>query len=132
MSHTLTRTSFEPDGIFGTFTLDGDAAASYVTLEHAYQQPDGSYAPKIPAGTWQCVLGQHYLHSGPVTTFEVMNVPGHSGLLCCHVGNLNKDSDGCVLIGMERAGNAITHSRDAFQEWFSRLGGVDEFTLEVI
>ena len=127
----LHRTDFTPDGIFGTFTFDGDDAPFGVTLEHAYQLDD-AWVPKVPPGTYKCVLGQHYLHSGPVTTFEIMGVAGHSGILCCHVGNYNKDSDGCVLIGDAREGNMITNSRDAFERYMARLVGVDEFMLEVI
>jgi len=131
--HTLKRTDFTPDGIFGTFTFEGETNPSFVTLEHAYvNETDGTYQPKLPAGQYKCVLGKHELHSGPVTTFEVMDVPGHSGILCCHVGNYNDDSEGCVLVGIERVGNMINNSKLAFHLFMDKIGEVTEYDLEVV
>jgi len=128
MNVVLTRTESGPDGIFGTISVTGHV---FSTLEHAYEQ-DGAWLPKLPAGSYKAVLGHHMLHSGPVETYEVQDVPGHSGILCCHVGNLAKDSEGCVLIGLGRDGNAITHSRDAFNDFLALLGGAPEYDLEVV
>lgn len=133
-THVLLRSEFRPDGIFGEFTFSGDDTPFMVTLEHAYLQADGSYLPKTPPGTYRCVRGIHHLHSGPVETFEVMGVEGHSGILCCHVGCFNRDSEGCVLAGQEVVEGKewwINHSRDTYAAYMKRLEGVDEFYLLV-
>lgn len=124
---TLTRTSATADGIFGTLSQDGSQLC--VTLEHAYQQPDGSYAPKIPPGEYTCVFGQHELHTGPIETFEVTNVPGHTGVLI-HPGNYNNDSEGCILVGYAISGDMITESRATWTGLMQHIG-TDNFTLQV-
>ena len=128
MKATLARTDFTDCGIFGRLTLSDRV---FATLEHAYGQ-DGAWLPKLPTGSYKAVLGDHMLHSGPVRTYEVQNVPGHSGILACHVGNLQNDSEGCVLIGLHRDGNAVVHSRDAFKDFMGILNNLPEYDLEVI
>jgi hypothetical protein len=134
--NSLTRTGCGADGVFGNFTFDGDSSFFMVTLEHAFQQDDGTYAPVIPAGQYMCVRGVHQLSNGvPFTTFEITGVSGHSGLLF-HAGNFNRDSEGCVLCGDQHIAQLdgqgmITGSRLKFQAFMDRLIGVSSFMLEV-
>lgn len=137
MNLILNRTEYESDGIFGQL-LDENNNIICVTLEHAYDSSngDGSYAPKLPAGIYTCERGQHQLANmkAPFTTFEIMNVPGHTNILY-HVGNYNKDSEGCVLLGQEISSfeghNVITHSKAAFQKFMELQENIDQFTLTV-
>lgn len=126
----LIRNSFEESGIFGTLT--DDQGNSYATLEHAYLQPDGSYAPKTPPGTYTCQKGMHTLehHPIPFEAFEITNVPEHSNILI-HIGNYNKDSEGCVLIGSEKSGDMIINSKISFQQFMNLLKNSDSFTLTI-
>ena len=130
MINKLIRQYLREDGIFSDFYFEGDTNPFMVTLEHSY---DGQ--PKIQPGTYKCVRGQHELHCGPIESFEVTGVEGHQGLLCCHPGNYNKDSEGCVLSGTEiettRSEWYITESKSKYQAFMKRLEGVDEFDLVV-
>lgn len=128
----LTRTSYEESGIYGILSQD-DGSQIAVTLEHAYQQDDGSFAPKTPSGIYQCVLGQHELASmtAPFQTYEITNVPGHSNILI-HMGNYNADSEGCVLVGANRVDNMITNSRVTFASFMESMAGIDSFQLEIV
>ena len=133
MTLSLNRTDSGVDGIFGTLASD-DGSFTCVTLEHAFPQQDGSYAPKTPPGTYTCVLGTHQLdHGGPFKCFEITNVPGHQGILI-HVGNFNKDSDGCCLVGESLEGAApnryINNSKQTWENMMTFLG-TDNFTLIV-
>jgi hypothetical protein len=125
----LTRNSFEISGIYGTLTSE-DGTFSCVTLEHAFLQDDGSYAPITPPGTYTCQLGMHSLDHipAPFKAYQIMNVPGHSGVLI-HMGNYNKDSDGCCLVGAERVGDMINSSRVTFDKLMESLNNIDSFTL---
>ena len=123
----LTRFKKCADGVFSTLSDDNVPLA--VTLEHAYLQDDGSYAPKIPEGQYTCLFGQHELHSGPIETFEITCVPGHSGLLF-HPGNVNGDSEGCVLTGETATATSITNSRATWEKLMARWG-TDNFILQV-
>lgn len=125
MTLTLARTDFTPDGIFGEL-IDDKGKLSLVTLEHSF---DGK--PKLYDGTFTCVRGVHRLHNNiPFQTFEIKGVKGHTGILF-HIGNYNKDSDGCVLVGMERSGKMITHSSIAFSKFMGLLEKESSFTLVV-
>lgn len=134
MDLTIKRLDYNDDGIFGHLeeTDSGDSVA--VTLEHAYysNNGDGSYSPKLPPGDYLCVRGEHRLSKGkPFTTFEVTNVPGHTGILF-HPGNYNEDSDGCILLGTTLSFSMISESRAAFSKFMALQDGVDEFTLTVL
>lgn len=130
---TLKRDLFRDDGIFSTL-LDGDKVIAH-TCEHSYDKK-----PKLFNGTFTCVRGPHRLHgmTADFSTFEIMGVTGHTGVLW-HWGNFNKDSDGCVLLGedmvIEKSPNGVamvTNSKATFAKFMEMFVGVDQFELEVI
>lgn len=137
MNLTLKRLEYLHDGIFGHI-LDDNGNKLFSTLEHAYDSGNGtgSYVPKIPNGSYTCVRGRHQLeHSpSPFTTFEITGVPNHTKILL-HPGDYNKDSDGCVLLGLDDIENNGQHmlisSRVAFQEFMELQANVNEFVLTV-
>jgi hypothetical protein len=138
MNLTLKRDQYRKDGIYGRLLNDKDEQVA-VTLEHAYDPNDeGSFAPKVPQGTYTCQRGQHQLAgmSAPFTTFEITGVPGHTGILF-HRGNYNSDSEGCVLLGRDIATSnldgtqMLTLSAITFTSFMCMLNGVDQFTLTV-
>lgn len=126
----LIRTDFKSDGILGTLYDEGEFPIA-VTLEHAFNR-----LPKLSAGTYRCQRGIHSLHSSPepFETFEILNVPNHTGILF-HAGNYNDDSNGCVLLGRvvigSGKGTMITSSRDTFNRFMLDLEGIDTFSLTV-
>jgi len=128
---TLTRESHNEWGIISSL-IDDSMKQHAVTLEHAFLQPDGTYAPKIPPGTYTCILGTHQLdHGGPQQLYEITGVPGHSGILF-HKGNYNQDSDGCVLLGksVDMIDKCIVSSAAAFDDFMTMQAG-KPFTLTV-
>lgn len=129
MDLKLITTLHTAKGIFGFLTDTNDNELS-VTLQHAYQLVTGDYEPKLMPGIYICVRGNHNLNSGPISTFEVMAVPGHTGILF-HYGNYNDDSEGCILLGTYADANQIYNSRVAFDKFMKLQTGVDSFTLTV-
>ncbi len=126
----LIRGPGEESGIYGVLQQD-DGTQVAVTLEHAFLQDDDSYAPKLPDGSYTCVLGTHQLdHGGPFQAYEITGVSGHKGILF-HVGNYNKDSDGCCLLGESRQGDMIVHSGVTFKSFMTLMDGVSTFQLDV-
>lgn len=132
MNATLRTIEAREDGVFRELLIDGKHVC--FTLEHAYGVE--AFASKIPPGEYVCKRGKHELHNGEVfETFEVTGVDGHSGLLF-HPGNLEKDSDGCLLTGdyIGAADNGaweMYQSTDAFVRLMHGLEGVDEFPITV-
>jgi Family of unknown function (DUF5675) len=128
----LTRNEIGANGTFGIL-IDDNGNQLAVTAEHSYQQPDGSYAPKIPSGTYTCQKGMWTLEhiTTPFQAFQIMNVPNHTDILL-HVGNYPQiDSAGCVLLGQQRVNDMITNSRTTFEAFMNSLANTDSFTLIV-
>ena len=129
-SLSLIRNKFCVDGIFGELINEFGQVMAY-TLEHAFLQEDGTYKPKLNNGTHLCVLGTHQLdHGGPFKAYEITGVPGHKGILF-HIGNMNKDQDGCTLLGKEVTATSVTGSKEAFDAFMALTDGIASFPLTV-
>ena len=127
----LTRVAAQPQGAFGVLLQDGVPFA--VTLERTYASPGSEREQfiKIPVGEWKCTRSTFF--RGGYPTYEI-HVPGRSRLLF-HKGNLEKDVDGCVLVGENFTvfgrEPGIGSSSVGFTEFMARCAGVGHFTLEV-
>jgi hypothetical protein len=140
MNFTLTRKDFRSDGIFGELVSDfGDF---FYILEHAYLMPDGTYSPKTAAKTYTCELGEHALEDlVKFKAFELMDVPEFQGNpvsgILIHVGNYQRDSHGCLLIGLGMGrtypidGQMICSSKQAFKKFMDIQDGVTSFQLTI-
>jgi hypothetical protein len=130
MTYTLNRTSYSEDGVFGI--VINDEGHTFYTLEHAFYV-NGAYVPKVTAGTYTCVRYDSPDHGYQV--FTLKDVPDFQGqpvsYIEIHIGNYNKDSDGCILLGENQLQNMITDSKDAFQKFMLSLAGQDSFQLVV-
>jgi hypothetical protein len=126
---TLLRVATVPEGAFGVLLHHGIPFA--VTLERSYGRVGGD-AAKIPVGAWSCKRTV-YLRGG-YATFDVL-VPGHTRLLF-HRGNVETDSEGCVLVGESfhefgRGRPGIGQSAAGFAEFMARMGERETFELLV-
>lgn len=135
MDLKINRTQYRSDGIFGEMSDSNGKVIAY-TLEHAYLQDNGSYAPKVPVGIYTCKRGEHRLHGmvNDFTTFEITNVPNHTNILF-HWGNWNNDSDGCCLLGAaivpSSKGQMITNSKVIFQEFMTKQINIVQFQITI-
>lgn len=134
MNLLLKRNDFGPAGIFGVLSSVDESFQVALTLEHSYAGKGDpiTYIPKLPPGEYLCVKGMHKLAnmSQPFETFEVTNVPGHTGILF-HVGNYNSDSQGCILLGATRMQYAVTMSKHTFDNFMKLQAAVESFILSV-
>ena len=119
MKLTLTRLDVTDYGIFGHLTCDGDSF-NCVTLEN--------HLLNIPAGTYKVSLydSPEWGYSVPI----LHDVPGRS-YIEIHCGNFEKNSKGCILVGMEREGDAIDNSKSAFQSLMTVLKGCDDISITI-
>lgn len=96
------------DGVFECYTLE-DMVRS------------GSKVPgdtAIPAGTYDIDItwSPHFGRPLPL----LLNVPDFEGVRI-HPGNTAADTEGCILVGEEIVGNALTGSRVAFNRLFDAM-----------
>jgi hypothetical protein len=113
----------------GVLCINDDPA--FVTLEDAWRDnermisciPQGRYAVK--------------LHRSPKfgTTYQVMDVPQRDHILI-HAGNTHKNTNGCILLGMQYGKieheSAVLASRSAFLQFMDRMGNAPEAQLIII
>jgi len=120
----LVRVAKHEDGAFGVLLQHGLPFA--VTLEHTFDDE-----VIIPPGEYPCC--RTVFRKKGYATFEIF-VPGHSRVLF-HIGNLEEDSRGCILIGQEygtlQGKPAVLLSRLGFNEFMGRAVGLSEFQLRV-
>jgi hypothetical protein len=106
-----------------------------VTVEHTYNNgPRGTLVTKVGPGEYQCVRS-HY-HKGNYDCWQIVgNGITPERRILIHKGNLEDDSDGCLLIGeqfgMLHGKPGILQSGAGFAELMSTTQGVDEFPLIV-
>lgn len=140
MDLTLTRNQYIASGIFGQLA-DEDGNIIAYTCEHAYDDGNGGWIPKVAAGSYVCQRGQHQLASmsSPFTAFQLMDVPDFQGNsvnnILIHMGNFDKDSEGCILIGQAIAGTGssemVTNSVATFNKFMALQSGIDQFNLTI-
>lgn len=139
---TLYRDSYSADGIFGLLLDENDVAVA-TTLEHAYPakaEDVDTFEPKLAPGVYTCLRGKHQLYGmdAPFDAFEIMDVPSFQGVpvtgILFHVGNYNRDSEGCILLGqtIDVGQKMVVRSREAFAAFMGGLVGVDSFQLTVV
>ena len=121
----------------GVFMIDGELTG--VTMELPWRNNKREESC-IPDGTYRCKRRYSELVSritrGSIKdTFEVMDVPGRSGILI-HPGNTTEDTLGCILLG-RNAGvlrspvRAVLNSGLTFASFMDMARGTDEFDLDI-
>lgn len=101
----------------GKLSIDG--AGFCWTLEDVVRSgPKVFGKTAIPAGTYQVVItySPHFQRDLPL----LVNVPGFEGVRI-HPGNTAADTEGCILVGMDRLADSIGHSRIAFDALFPKI-----------
>ena len=110
----LTRIELTEWGIFGRLSCEEFGCVSLERHDIA-----------VPAGRYKVTLYNSPIHGLVPLLHEV---PGRS-FIEIHAGNWEKDSKGCILIGADRAGVAIEHSKATLKDLLEKLKGQDEIWL---
>ena len=113
----LTRLDTTDHGIFGHLEMDG---FDCVTLER--------HDIAIPTGSYRVTLYDSPRLGRKVPLLH--DVPGRT-LIEIHPGNYEHDSEGCILVGENRTGFAIEHSRDTFAQMMA-LWPLGEVEIKII
>jgi len=105
------------DGVFFCWTLEDVVRPSKIPGETA-----------IPFGTYDVVLSLSARFKTVLP--EVLQVPGFVGIRI-HAGNTSKDTEGCILVGMDRGHAEVMRSRIALAGLLGLLSSDTKHTLRV-
>ena len=132
----LTIKRWKPDTAEGTFGMlaDETSVPFCLTLERSWRDNRRSESC-IPTGEYLC--RRSFFAHGGYSTFEVVCPPREE--VKFHLGNLQDDSHGCILLGemfepvwnkkTDTMTNGILSSGHAFKEFMEKLKNEDEFRL---
>lgn len=81
----------------------------------------------IPTGTYKIIISysSRFKKQMPL----LLNVPGFAGIRI-HTGNTSADTEGCILVGKNKAVGKVLESRDTYNKLFAKL--VEASKKEVI
>lgn len=111
----LTRLDITDKGIFGHLSFPG---FDCVTLENDEKE--------VPCGTYKVTLYQAPTYG----LCPLLHVPGRSYILL-HPGNWETNSKGCILVGKNRNGYAVEHSRETFRLMMEKWPKEPEVEIEI-
>jgi hypothetical protein len=125
MQILVNRTQKGSTATLGDLAIDG--AFFCHTLEDAVREIPGESVESwkvagktaIPAGTYSVIIdfSNRFGRQMP----HILNVPGFDGVRI-HKGNTDKDTEGCILVGMiEHGADFISQSSIAFDAFFPKL-----------
>ncbi len=118
MQLLLERLQLDPDVTIGSLSIDGDWVAWTCedTVRPAGVKVAGQTA--IPAGTYPVAItwSPRFLRDLPLLQY----VPAFEGVRI-HPGNTAKDTEGCILPGLDRLAKSVGRSRAAFEPIMARL-----------
>ena len=125
----LIRLEEGPEGTFGVLKLDKCMFCATLELRDELNKPNCSSIP----GPQQYLCKRRMTRHGE--TFEVMDVPGRTGILF-HSGNFLGNTDGCILLGQYtgklRGERAVLNSGKTMERFIDNMQGVDEFLLTIV
>lgn len=98
----------------------------------------------IPKGTYKITLNIYSYKFGKQSFYRnlcegklprLLDVKGFEGVLI-HAGNTNKDTSGCILVGVNTIKGQVTNSRECFKKLYTQLKEAkdngEELIIEII
>lgn len=124
MKVEVKRTFKGTEYTIGHLYIDGQYFCD--TLEDTIRTEKIAGRTAIPAGKYKVkkTYSQRFQKKLP----EILNVPGFTGVRI-HSGNTAKDTDGCLLLGLNKSKGAVLNSKNAMAFFMDRTP--NEFELEI-
>lgn len=125
MQITVKRTFKGPEYTIGKLYIDG--AYFCDTLEDTVRAEKIAGKTAIPAGKYKVkkTMSPRFKTVLP----EILNVPNFTGVRI-HSGNTAKDTDGCLLLGLNKAKGAVLCSKNAMAFFMDRTPNEFDLTIE--
>ena len=125
----LIRVTEHAGATFGVLCID--EAPEFLTVEDAWRSNETKVSC-IPVGRYKIIR-----HKSPRfgNVYKVLDVPEREHILI-HAGNTHRDTEGCILLGMQYgkigSDSAILASRSAFLQFMKLMENTSEAQLLII
>ncbi len=116
MNLQLIRYDLDINRTIGKLSIEG--VYFCYTLEDTFREIKIPKMTCIPYGQYDVIIDDSSRFGRPMP--HVLNVPGFDGVRI-HAGNTARDTDGCILVGMNRTPDSVGDSRRAFDSLFARM-----------
>jgi len=126
MKLELKRLHRTDNSTIGELTIDGKFEC--YTLEDKERDVKIKGETAIPKGTYKVIINQSNRFKKLLPL--LISVPNFEGVRI-HPGNSNHDTEGCILVGMNRSLDYITKSRKAFDSLFKKMQGAKNITITI-
>lgn len=110
------RKEFTDESTIGEMKVDGKFIC--YTLEDKVRSEKINGKTAIPAGKYEIVVDKSFRFKRDMP--HILNVPNFAGVRI-HSGNTDEDTEGCILVGLEKKKDFIGKSRLAFNSLFKLL-----------
>lgn len=108
MNLLLQRETLTPEATIGQLLIDGEFFC--FTLEDRVRPTKIAGVTAIPEGRYKVGITQSLRFGKPLPL--LYDVPGFSGIRI-HVGNVAANTDGCLLVGLQKGVNSVGRSKAA-------------------
>ena len=126
MKIAIKRLHKTENSTIGELTIDGKFEC--YTLEDKERDVKIKGETAIPTGTYKVIINQSNRFKRLLPL--LINVPNFEGVRI-HAGNSNHDTEGCILVGMNRSVDYITKSRKAFDSLFAKMQKAKDITITI-
>lgn len=120
----IVRTFKGPEYTIGKLYIDGQYFCD--TLEDTIRKEKIAGKTAIPAGKYK--VKKTYSPRFKKQLPEILNVPNFFGVRI-HAGNTAKDTEGCILLGLNKTKGAVINSQNAVAFFMDKTP--DQFDLEI-
>lgn len=126
MKIAIKRLHKTENSTIGELTIDGKFEC--YTLEDKERDVKIKGETAIPSGTYKVIINQSNRFKRLLPL--LIAVPNFEGVRI-HAGNSNHDTEGCILVGMNRSVDYITKSRKAFDILFKKMQSAKDITITI-
>lgn len=126
MKIAIKRLHKTENSTIGELTIDGKFEC--YTLEDKERDVKIKGETAIPTGTYKVIINESNRFKRLLPL--LINVPNFEGVRI-HSGNSNHDTEGCILVGMNRSVDYITKSRKAFDSLFAKMQKSKDITITI-
>lgn len=128
----LTRDIFKPTRTLSIVTLNDEKICYVCEDTDRGLETGGIKIPKLTA----IARGRYEIIRTLSNRFKVIlpllcNVPQYEGVRI-HPGNTEKDTEGCLLPGLNRNGNGVYDSKKAFEKWDALIIMADKNFITIL